>query len=448
MCYPYSFNDQSVPQCPMCKVFRPSGARDVCRNRNMHPRHDVVHLKNAEVKSFNGCGYCKWAKTNPPASMSGYQNPGWPGCCRPPNPSEQRYIQAADWHSVSVVHSISIPTDIKHILDSLNIRSSPGATGRAAAMPLADRRNSSNAILPKPTSLSVKTSPVVTAKGKSGGSPQLAQATLAKVDSRGGGGVPSSLPNGSPMDQYQNQRRGDQGDKSRSPSSRNSPSRKLVELEGSLSRRCTADRRPSVSNVTPSSSASKVTVDPLIVGDHSPPPSLLHHASASTTNIPNWKPSPPSSRTGDRQVTASNVRPPTRRPTLELSMAAMTLSGAAPPYISSASSSSSSGGGSPISSRGSMTDSTVTSDGGFTDYLSDESEAELQRQAEIKAAIVAQNQAEEQEFKAARQQLADVDLRPPKTWSNTTSSSRIPGRPMNTFYTQGAMAQTGTSMRG
>jgi hypothetical protein len=95
-----------------------------------------------------------------------------------------------------------------------------------------------------------------------------------------------------------------------------------------------------------------------------------------------------------------------------------------------------------------MTDSTVTSDGGFTDYLSDESEAELQRQAEIKAAIVAQNKAEEQEFKAARQQLADVDLRPPKTWSNTTSSGRIPGRPMNTFYPQGAIAQTGTSMRG
>jgi len=91
-------------------------------------------------------------------------------------------------------------------------------------------------------------------------------------------------------------------------------------------------------------------------------------------------------------------------------MAAMTLSGAAP--ISSASSSGSDSGS---SSHGSMTDGTVTSDGGFTDYLSDESEAELQRQAEVKAAIVAQNQAEEQEFKAARQQLADVDLRPPRS---------------------------------
>jgi Tfp pilus assembly protein PilE len=61
----------------------------------------------------------------------------------------------------------------------------------------------------------------------------------------------------------------------------------------------------------------------------------------------------------------------------------------------------------------------VISDGGFTDYLSDESEAELQRQAEAKAALVAQNQAEEQEFKAARQQLAAVGLRPPKSWDET-----------------------------
>lgn len=77
-----------------------------------------------------------------------------------------------------------------------------------------------------------------------------------------------------------------------------------------------------------------------------------------------------------------------------------------------------------------MSDCTVTSDGGFTDYLSDESEAELQRQAEARAALVAQNQAEELEFKAARQQLAHVDLRPPKSWNATNimnnNSGRIP----------------------
>jgi len=122
-------------------------------------------------------------------------------------------------------------------------------------------------------------------------------------------------------------------------------------------------------------------------------------------------------------------------------MAAIALSGPSPPNISSASSSGSDGG----SSRGSMTDSTVTSDGGFTDYLSDESEAELQRQAEIKAAILAQNHAEEQEFKAARQQLADIDLRPPKSWNSAPGNPRLQ---MNLYYPQGPMAQTGASMRG
>jgi len=70
---------------------------------------------------------------------------------------------------------------------------------------------------------------------------------------------------------------------------------------------------------------------------------------------------------------------------------------------------------------GSLSDSTVTSDGGFTDYLSDESEAELQRQAEARAAVVAQNHAEELEFKMARQQLAHVGLKPPKSWTQTNT---------------------------
>ncbi|KAF8735042.1 hypothetical protein AX14_002856 [Amanita brunnescens Koide BX004] len=80
--------------------------------------------------------------------------------------------------------------------------------------------------------------------------------------------------------------------------------------------------------------------------------------------------------------------------------------------LSSASSSSGSSDG-----ADSLSDSTVVSDGAFTDYLSDESEAELQRQAEARAALLAQTQMEEMEFKAARLQLAHVDLRPPKTWN-------------------------------
>lgn len=68
-----------------------------------------------------------------------------------------------------------------------------------------------------------------------------------------------------------------------------------------------------------------------------------------------------------------------------------------------------------------LSDNTITSEG-FTDYLSDESEEEIQRQAEARAAVVAQSQMEELEFKMARQQLARVGLEPPKSWTETNAS--------------------------
>jgi len=79
---------------------------------------------------------------------------------------------------------------------------------------------------------------------------------------------------------------------------------------------------------------------------------------------------------------------------------------------------SNSGSSDSIGGGGSSSDNTI--DGGFTDYLSDESEAELQRLAEAKAALEARLAQEEMEFKSVRQQFAHVDLRPPKTWNPTT----------------------------
>lgn len=191
-----------------------------------------------------------------------------------------------------------------------------------------------------------------------------------------------------------------------------------------------------MSVATPSMSVSKVTVDALMDPQSLPPPPTLgRRASVSSTHSISMKPSPPSSR----QNSTLSMRPQSKRSGLEGGMAGLNISSA----------SSSSGSESGESSLGSMTDSTVTSDGGFTDYLSDESEAELQRQAEVKAAIVAQNQAEEQEFKAARQQLAHVDLRPPKSWNPLTN--RPQGGSMNAYsgssfptvpFVAGAIAQT------
>ncbi|KAJ7904939.1 hypothetical protein B0H13DRAFT_1518217, partial [Mycena leptocephala] len=55
----------------------------------------------------------------------------------------------------------------------------------------------------------------------------------------------------------------------------------------------------------------------------------------------------------------------------------------------------------------------------FTDYLSDQSEVELLRQAEAKAALLMLYQAGELEFRAERQALASQVAHfcpPPKSW--------------------------------
>ncbi|KAF9469091.1 hypothetical protein BDZ94DRAFT_1245345 [Collybia nuda] len=425
MCYAYGSIDQAVNACPMCKVFphtRCPHQRDICRNRTLHPRIDVLFLKNAEVDSFNGCGYCKWARTGPSPKQAGYHNPGWPGCCRPPTISEHRMIQAADWRSVSIIHQVPIPTEIKAALDSLGPRGSPvpilsssaarTSTGSKASMPAFDRRNSGNSS-PRSGSVSGRTASMSISGKVRGSSPKQAIAALGNNLSRTSSGntISTSVPTSSSMEQHHTNRRQallDPADKrSEGPySSQSSPSRKNVDLE---SPRRNSSRGPSVTPATPSVSLSKVVVN------SRPQASVRRRNSISNSSSPVTKSSPPQPRLSDRP---SFVIP--RAPRKEGDM------------LSSASSSSGSSDG-----IGSMTDSTITSDGGFTDYLSDESEAELQRQAEARAALVAQNQAEELEFKAARQQLAHVDLRPPKSWNPTnitnSTTTRLPSGPGTTF---------------
>ncbi|KAK0495393.1 hypothetical protein EDD18DRAFT_1106596 [Armillaria luteobubalina] len=65
------------------------------------------------------CSPKQWARTNLPTKATGYPNPGWPSCCHPPVPSEHCLIQPTDWRSISIVHHIPIPPDIKATLDGL-----------------------------------------------------------------------------------------------------------------------------------------------------------------------------------------------------------------------------------------------------------------------------------------------------------------------------------------
>jgi hypothetical protein len=250
-------------------------------------------------------------------------------------------------------------------------------------------------------------------KGRSGGSPQQLSASLTSAGSKGS--VP--LPNSSIADRYRQMGAAGKSEERLDPShsSNSSPVRKQIELDGTISRRGT-NRRPSVSNALPTTAVSKVAVDPQTAS------ALRYRGSTSTPNNVAAKPSIP--RPTDRQAPIIAVRTQTRRGNVE-----------PPSPVSAISSASSSSGSS--DSMGSRTDGTVTTDGGFTDYLSEESEEELQRQAEAKAILLAQTQAEENEFKAARQRLENVDLRPPKSWNPGRNSSQSPSRappPQQTGY--------------
>jgi len=200
------------------------------------------------------------------------------------------------------------------------------------------------------------------------------------------------------------------GDSPGSPS----PLRRNIELDGTLSHR-SQDRRTTVSGIKATSAASKPVAENQTL--------LRRRASSTDTRSLNASFSTTSSRPGniERHNTISSSRPQVKRSSLDIDFAAMSVSGS--------SSSGSSDGGDSHSHSGS--EGTVTSDGGFTDYLSDESEAELQRQAEAKAALLAQNHMEEQEFRAARQQLANVDLRPPKSWNPGPAATHATPRSQN-----------------
>ena len=285
-----------------------------------------------------------------------------------------------------------MPPEIKSVLDAILSRGSPLpiiSTARAqpqlpSSTSILDRRNSTSSPSHKTCTSSSKTQPVaIPSRGRSGGSPGPQNSALAGTTPR------SSAP---VSDQHTLSRRQTYSegtkDKPRTPSAR-----RYIDQDGSLSRR-NITTRPSLSTVAPSYSPSRHSGDSPTQNQC---PSALHTCSIDPHVLSSQDPS--------LGRTLSS-----KRSTVEAAMAALDVS-------SSSESSSDSG-----SSRSSLSDATVISDGAFTDYLSDESEAELQRQAEAKAALVAQNQAEELEFKAARQQLAGVGLRPPKAWDDTNET--------------------------
>ncbi|KAG6891290.1 hypothetical protein C0992_009482 [Termitomyces sp. T32_za158] len=348
----------------------------------------------------------KWAHTNPPPKQAGFTNSGWPGCCRAPTPAEHKLIQPADWRSVSVVHQVPIPPDIKAALESLGTRGSPvpsgvGRVGTFKGTSTPDRKFNGS----PSRSASLSRSAVISKQWT--GSPKQTYSPIGNNLARNSSSVAvsASVPTVSTMEQVQAQRRQSTERRVDGPPSSNSPPKlKNVDLDASLTpQRNNSVHKPSISPSPPSVSSPKISNEGRSPADQTSVRQTRRSSVSNTKDTTPVKLLPPTSRTVERPIPF--VTPRSRRG-----------------GIPSASSSSGSDG------TGSMTDSTITSDGGFTDYLSDESEAELQRQAEARAALLAQYQAEELEFKAARQQLAHIDLRPPKTWNSTNITDNMTPR--------------------
>ncbi|KAJ3758510.1 hypothetical protein EV360DRAFT_43770, partial [Lentinula raphanica] len=322
----------------------------------------------------------QWARLHPSQKPTGFPNPGWPGCCRPPAPSEYRMIQAADWRSVSIVHHIPIPPEIKAVLDGMT---TSGRSTAKLSISTTDRKSGAGAGTgggSPPSSKSAIASAVKptlgTNKVRASVSPKSPAATLSKATASSVvEGTRNSLDKEKPTN---------------TNSAHSSPGRKHIDLDPHTTpRRNSGSRAPLAT--PPSNKGSPDLRRPVLERRRSNTVQAPVPTSKSVTPVRNN--TAPSFTLASRQTSKNDD-----------------------------SASVSSG------SSDSLSDNTVTSDGGFTDYLSDESEAELQRQAEAKAALLAQMQAEELEFKAARQQLAHVDLRPPKTWNptNITNNNTAP----------------------
>ncbi|KAI0303877.1 hypothetical protein BC826DRAFT_1089194 [Russula brevipes] len=396
MCYVYGSVHVTTSVCPMCKFFKPSGARcphkhDVCKNSALHPRHDIVHMRNAEVQTFNGCGYCKWARTNPPARQAGSTNPGWPGCCRKPETGESRLIPPADWPAVSTVHHIPVPPEVKTLLESISAVASKSSAGNSAPVP----KTTSSSVLPPPLDRRIT----------SNGSPKESVTSLAGGTTRTP--LRDSPPTSNPSlldfgPTHHRKTSVDNAEKRGDSPNTPSPLRRSIELERAESSR-SATRRSSVTKATSASVKSPA--------DRDTSPVLRRRASVTESTSPSGAPPVPIGRALERRETISASRPNIKKSSLDIDFNVLTISG-----------------------------------GGASNHRS--SEAELQKQAEAKAALLAQTHAEEREFKAARQQLANVDLRPPKSWGAGNGTGQMTPRSQDQVYSVLSTSPYTTHPRG
>ncbi|KAG8983639.1 hypothetical protein FRB90_005856 [Tulasnella sp. 427] len=396
MCYEYGSLDQGNANCIVCKLLGTNKANcphksllRVCQDRQNHSQ-PIVFYTNAEYNIFNGCGYCKWAKRFPPGTeIDKLNNKGWPGCCRPPRLGEMELIDDADWPVVSRRYGLPDRSALR------DRPQRPVSLSKAASRSGASARRGSIDVSPKEergasSSPHRRGSPRIADPPTTEGSPRRSADALATA-------VPASAVNG--------------------------PYRAILNPVG-----------------RPSPSSSQQSISTSYIGIEEREPGMYH-----TRPIPRngqAMPAPPANGTANGAIEQIMARSSSIRRAVP-APSSVSSSSSSSGYAESASSngSSSSSGASSVasydprilrdiqkefenmslSSTSSNRESiiTVTSDGAFTDYLSDESEAEMQRQAEARAAQLRRLRAEEAEFNAARRGLANIDLQTPIAWAPT-----------------------------
>ena len=331
---------------------------------------------------------------------------------------------------MSTVHHIPVPPEVKALLESISPVTSKSSSPLANSSlpsksplspvppPSLDRRSSSGAVPSRAASTPyARTQPLaIPIKSRSAGSPKEPVASLTGATARTPLRDSPPTSNSALIDSGPTHHRKasiDNAEKRGDSPNTPSPLRRSIELERVDSSRG-VPRRPSVSKATSASLKSFVDTSPI----------LRRRASITESPTVTSPQVAPVGRTLERRDTISASRPNLKKSGLDIDFSVLSVSagGSSKSPMSAHSDSSDS------SSQSGSSEGTITSDGGFTDYLSDESEAELQKQAEAKAALLAQTHAEEQEFRAARQQLANVDLRPPKSWVAGNGSSQMTPR--------------------
>ncbi|KAG8865284.1 hypothetical protein FRB96_000174 [Tulasnella sp. 330] len=313
-------------------------------------------------RSF-GLASIQWANRHPyTKEIDKSLNKGWPGCCRPPKLGEMMdYIDEIDWPIVAKRYGMRNPYEAKHLpqkpssMSRSSIRSNASITrGSSVDLPKEDKDvRNRNSSSPNPRS-----SPRIQESVK--GSPRREADDFAPAN----------------------------GPLYRAPTRPNSSQQSITTTY------VVAEERPNGMYHT-RRIPQNVAIPPVVPA---PEPQTIGRSSSLRPVKDDSSSSSSSSNSSSSVSSASSVssNEPRSLSDINKGFAGMTLSSTG-------------------SNRDSIT--TLMSDGAFTDYLSDESEAELQRQAEVRAAQLRRLRAEEAEFNAARRGLADVGLDTPVAWN-------------------------------